>query len=667
MPWLYHHYVGHDNNRDFFMLTQKETRAVNDVLYRRWFPQVFLDEHQMGSLGPRMFVPPQADPLAAEVDSLIFRQADQLGTAMSLRLEEAGRTGVGHDMIFDSYWPGGTRNTAWWKGVVGLLTEVASVRIATPIYIDAGELRGGVKGLPEYQRRSNFPSPWPGGWWHLRDIVDYELVATRALLETVAQHRAQFLRNRARMAQIQVESGASAAPYGWVVPAAGQHDPVAAAKLVELLLRHGIEARRLSAPTTVGTTALPAGSTVFLAAQPYRGFLLTMLRRQRYPEVSAAVGSEILPPYDVTSWSLPIAMAVEVIELTEPLPAAVAAAMEPITEPAWPAPEEQAAGLAVAGYAIPRAADTAATAVNRILARKATAVWSGPREFWVPSSELSATEVRRLVGDLALPIRPLAAPPPGATARQRPVRVGLYKPWNASMDEGWTRFLLEGYEFPFVNLSNEDLRAGKFGTRVDVLLFPAIDAETIEDGGEDEDEPSPYPPPYAGGLGKEGGQHIAKWIRDGGTAVALDASAEYLIDLLHLPVENALEDAKGFGAPGTSVRLLVATDHPLGWGLRREEVAYFADSPAFTTRIPAVRGEAIDRAVVARYPDDERDILVSGYLEGAELLERRAALVEVTVGKGRVILFGFRPQHRAQTHGTFKFLWNALWRAGLER
>ena len=207
MPWLYHHYVGHDNNRDFYALTQKETQVVNDVLYHRWFPQVFLDEHQMGSTGPRMFVPPQTDPLDPEVHSLVFRMADGIGTNMSRRLEENGKTGVGHNMIFDSYWPGGTRNTAWWKNVTGLLTEVASARIATPIYIDPGELRGGGKGLPEYGRRSNFPSPWPGGWWRLRDIVEYELVATWAFLEAVAEDRNHILTNVDRMARDAIERG----------------------------------------------------------------------------------------------------------------------------------------------------------------------------------------------------------------------------------------------------------------------------------------------------------------------------------------------------------------------------------------------------------------------------------------------------------------------------
>ncbi|HEX2644175.1 MAG TPA: M14 family metallopeptidase, partial [Thermoanaerobaculia bacterium] len=295
MPWLYHPYTGHDNNRDFYMLTQKETQAVNEVLYHRWFPQVFLDEHQMGSNGPRMFVPPQADPLAPDVHSLIFRQADLLGTVMSLRLEEAGKTGVGSNMIFDSYWPGGTRNTAWWKNVTGLLTEVASADIATPIYIEPGELRGGVKGLPEYDRRSNFPSLWPGGWWRLRDIVEYELVATRAFLESSAVYREAILSNFYKMGREAVQRGATEPPYAFVVPA-DQRDPVAAAQLVDLMLRHGVRVQRATAPLTVGRTVYPAGSYVFPAAQPYRQFLLTMLRPQRYPEVIPYVGGPVMPP-----------------------------------------------------------------------------------------------------------------------------------------------------------------------------------------------------------------------------------------------------------------------------------------------------------------------------------------------------------------------------------
>ncbi len=666
MPWLYHHYVGHDNNRDFYMLTQKESRVVNEVLYHRWFPQVFLDEHQMGSTGPRMFVPPQTDPLAPEISSLIFRRADLIGTNMSYRLEEAGKTGVGHNMIYDSYWPGGTRNTAWWKNVTGLLTEVASARIATPIRIEPGELRGGYKGLPEYSRRSNFPSPWEGGWWRLRDIVEYELVATWALAETCSQYREEMLRNFYEMGRREVEAGSAGAPYGWVVPP-DQHDPVAAARLVDLLLEHGVRVHAAAEPLTVGRVTWPAGTYVIPAAQPYRGFLLTMLRPQRYPEVRPYRGGPIFPPYDVTSWSLPISMGVEIEELARPLPATP----PEITAPLWPG---GAVAAAPGGYLLSHAHDTVYPAMNRLLAAKKKVYWltgdaapEGPGAVWVPASEASAEEMGEISSALHLPVRPLDAEPGGGRLRVAPVRVGLYKPWRASMDEGWTRWLLERYEFPYRNLANADLQKGALLGAIDVLLLPDVGKETLEKGepgGERARFASRLPPDYQGGIGEEGAKKIREWVEKGGTLVALDSSTEYAIDLFELPVRNVLSGIDGdrFSCPGSMLRILVDTDHPLGYGLRAEEAAYFAGSPAFRTAVPDAR---LERKVVARYPDHRDDVLVSGYLKGAALLARRAAVVDFTVGKGRVVLIGFRAQHRAQPHRTFKLLFNALYLGGL--
>jgi hypothetical protein len=666
MPWLYHPYVGHDNNRDFYMLTQKESRAVNDVLYHRWFPQVFVDEHQMGSTGPRMFVPPQTDPLAPEIHSLIFRQADLIGTNMSYRLEEAGKTGVGHNMIFDSYWPGGTRNTAWWKNVTGLLTEVASARIASPIYIDPGELSGGAKGLPEYKRQANFPSPWRGGWWRLRDIVDYELVATWALVETASQYRSEILRNFYRIGLAEIEAGRNGEPAAWIVPP-DQHDPVAAGRLVELLLRHGVRLEQATEPLHAGRQSFPAGTTIVPAAQPYRAFLLTMLRPQRYPEVRPYGDGPVIPPYDVTSWSLPISMGVEVVEVAAP----PTGSRQPITRPAWPEAEVSAAP---GGWLVSHAADTAATLTNRLLAAGAELYWLADPpggtagDLWLPPA-VGAGRLAELAAELHLTPGPLAAPPAGAAYRLRPARVGLYKPWMASMDEGWTRWLLERYEFPFVNLNNEAFRDGSFADQIDTLLLPDVGQSIIE-SGEPEDPQrarfrAPLPPEYAGGLGPEGGAAIARWVREGGTAVALDSSGDYLIGLLDLPVANVLDEVPEdrFSAPGTMLRILVDTEHPLGYGMRPRDAAYFAGSPAFRTGVPDAR---FDRRVVARYPDHRDDIPLSGYIRGAELLQRRAAAVEVQVGKGRVILIGFRPQHRAQPHRTFKLLFNALFLAGAE-
>ncbi len=666
MPWLYHHYVGHDNNRDFTMLTQAETRVVNDVLYHRWFPQVFVDEHQMGRTGPRMFVPPQTDPVAPEVHSLVFRMADLIGTTMSYRLEEAGKTGVGHDMIYDSYWPGGTRNTAWWKNVVGLLTEVASARIASPVTVDASELEGGEKGLPEYQRRSNFPSPWPGGWWRLADIMDYERIATWAAIEACAGARRELLRNAHRMAREASEAGAAGPPYAWVVRP-GQHDAVASGRLVELLLAHGVRVERAEAPFVAGQASYPAGTLVIPAAQPYRPFLLTMLRPQRYPEVTAYAGGPILPPYDVTSWSFPLLLGVELDELEEPLVGSFSA----VAEMPWPPVEVEAAP---GGWLLPHAADTVYRAMNRLLAAEAEVYWlaSEPEngevgDVYLPPGSVAPAALQELASELHLPVVSLPAPPTGPAYRVRPARVGLYKPWVASMDEGWTRFLLERYEFPFVNLANADLAEGRFSRRqrVDVVLLPDVEADILKEGRPSEEVDrrfwEPLPPEYAGGLDPEGSEKLASWVRAGGTLVALDSASEYAIELLALPVRNVLADvaSEQFSAPGTMLRLLVDTEHPLGYGMRREEAGYFAESVAFATAVPH---GGLDRRVVARYPEHREDVPVSGYVLGAERLARRAAAVDYEVGDGRAVLIGFRAQHRAQPHRTFKLLFNALYR-----
>ena len=672
MPWLYHHYVGHDDNRDYYMLTQKETRAVSDVLYRRWHPQLFLDEHQMGATGPRMFVPPQADPLAPEVHSLIFRTADLVGTGMSMRLEEAGKLGVGSDMIFDSYWPGGTRNTAWWKNVTGLLTEVASANIATPVHIEAGELRGGVKGLPEYDRRSNFPSPWPGGWWRLRDIVEYELVATRSFLESAATYRDSLLLNVYRMAKEATEAGRTGPPYAWVIPE-GQRDPVASALLVELLLRHGVRVERAASPVTLGRQVYPAGSYVIPAAQPYRAFLLTMLRPQRYPEVIAYEGGPILAPYDVTSWSLPIAMGVEVAESDVAVEGI--SGLAAVDQPVWPGGD---VAPATGGWVISHTADSAFSALNRLTGTGKTVYWlqqapdsqGAVGDFYLPAGSIKAEELSGLSRELHLPVRGLEQAPKGPAFRVKPVRVGLYKPWVASIDEGWTRFLLERYGFRFENLSNEQMKASAYRGKVDVILLPAVGKDILERGEPGSPEArrywEPLPPPYAGGIGTDGGDRLKKWVEEGGTLVAMDESSEYVIDLLSLPVTNVLArvSPEEFNCPGSMLRIRMDPTHPLSHGLQPEEAAYFAESPAFQTSPTDAR---VERRVVASYPEDARDILVSGYLKGGELLEKRAAVVDFKVGKGRVVLIGFRPQHRAQPHRTFKLLWNALYLAGLEK
>ncbi|MDT8374485.1 MAG: M14 family metallopeptidase, partial [Bacteroidales bacterium] len=195
LPQVYHKYVGHDNNRDFISLTQEDTRAIARIYNLDWFPQVMVEKHQMGSTGIRYYVPPAHDPIAQNVDGELWSWTGVFGTNMLRDLTGAGLTGVGQKTIFDMYWPGSTE-TCIWKNVIGMLTEAASVQVASPLYIEPNELQASGKGLSEYDKSINFPVPWPGGWWRLGDIVRLEIESTFSILKTASLHRSDILRFR---------------------------------------------------------------------------------------------------------------------------------------------------------------------------------------------------------------------------------------------------------------------------------------------------------------------------------------------------------------------------------------------------------------------------------------------------------------------------------------
>ena len=676
LPWLYHHYAGHDNNRDWFMLNLPETRMVNRVLHHQWFPQVFLDMHQMGTAQPRIFVPPYADPHTPLVHPLQWRLNDLVGTNMALRLEEKSKSGVITSFAYDAYWPGGTKNTACLKNVIGLLTEVASCRIATPVYVDPGELQGGRKGLPQYRPQMNFPNPWPGGWWRLRDIVDYDLIAGNSLLETCSIFRQDILRSCYEMARDAIARGSSEAPYAYLVPP-DQHDPAAAARMVELLREHGLEARVATEEfTTSDQRRFPAGTVVFLAAQPFRPFLVEMMERQRYPEVRQGPDSkEIYRPYDVTAWTLPLLMGVEWVRVDRPFRASYADVFK-LPSSALPPPAADAAA-----YVLPAASNASFAVVNRLLAGGVAVeralepleakVGGATRrlsagDFVVPRE--ARAQVERLARERRVDVFGLAPGSRGRRARLTAPRVGLYKPWAASMDEGWTRLVLDTHDFKYVSLDNAAMKQKTLRARYDVIILPDVEKDVIVDGrprGDDAGYFEPLPPQYSGGIGKDGVAALEDFVEQGGTLVCLTSSSDLAIAEFNLPVRNVVAKAKNteFSLPGTLVNLDLDTSHPLAWGMPEHCAAYATGGPVFATAIP---GANVGRDVVARYPQYADEVVASGWAEGTELMTGRAAIVEARLGKGRVVMFGPRVQHRAQMVGTYKLLFNAIFRAGMK-
>ncbi|MGQ0733604.1 MAG: M14 family metallopeptidase [Acidobacteriota bacterium] len=667
MPWLYHRYAGHDINRDAFMMNLAESRSLSAFFYRRWHPQVFLSMHQMGSRGPRYFVPPNYDPIDPNYDPLIWRAAGLLGHAMAMRLEQDERAGVVQNALYDYYWPGYEDSAPLGHNTVCLLTEAAGVRIATPIRVEASELQGSSRGLPEYRAQVNFPNPWKGGAWTLRNIVDYNASAVRGLLVGAARYRQELLSNFYVMGRRAVEDGARGGPFAFIIPAE-QHDPHAAHKLRELLIDGAVEIHRAIEPFRVADTVYEAGTDLILMAQPFRAYAKTLLERQTYPVRTLAPRAPPERPYDVAGWTLPLQMGVSVDRIEqkfEPPPSTKLSRSSIRPANVW---GEQRAAF----YVVDGRGNGASLAINRLLAAGAEISWiTQPIELlgfsYAPGAILvrDAPKVRPIVEGLAatfgLRVTAARGPLPQAVRRLTRARTGLYKPWIESPDEGWTRWLLEQYEFPFESLSNEDIRRGPLRERVDVIVLPDLPPDRLINGH----PTGTMPDPYVGGLGADGVTALQQFVQDGGTLVALDSSVALVADALGLPVEDTVDGLAPdvFFAPGSIVGLTLDGAEPLAFGMPTSTAAFFAFSTALDVAgRPAAAGDSAHTPpavrVIGRYATGQ--VLLSGWLEGAGHLEGRGAVIEAETGQGRAVLIGFRAQHRAQSHATFRLLFNAI-------
>ena len=685
LPWLYHPYVGHDNNRDAFMMTQVESRYVNKLLFQEWFPQVYLDQHQQGNAGMRAFVPPFDDPINPNVDPVIWAEVGMLGLSMFGALHDAGFDGVGHSQRYTAWWQGGFLRGAWFHNTVGLLTEIASAQLATPVYQEKaklGQAPSSRKSRTDWFRertadptapapaptdvtpRADYPRPWLGGKWTLRDIIDFELVISNSLLETAANNRVRLIENQIQMGRRAIAEGKKGDPYAYVFPA--QRDPGAARKLLELLHLAGIEVQRATEPFRVGEQEYPAGSFVIPMAQPFRAYVKDLLEKQNHPDPGqlplGTIGDE---PYDVTAWTLPLQMGVEAVRVKDVFQAKLE------TLRSIPAPRgEVASGSARYGFLISPEPNNTAILTNRLLRHGAEVSWStaeveaGGRTFppgslWVKAANRD-DELRTAVEDLGLRGIPLDTPLTVPTLRLKKPRLALYQPWTASMDEGWTRWLLEQNEFVFSPIQDADIRAGALGELWDVIILPGDRGDERLTGGNDWES---TPQEFRGGLGDAGRDALRDFVTEGGTLIAMGDSTEFAVRTFALPVKDVVAglSRSQFSCPGSLLRILVDSHHPVAYGMPGEATAVFEGNSAFE---PAPGFSYTNLKVIARYPGDE--VLQSGWMRGEEYLRNRIAAAEIGYRKGRVALIGFRPQFRAQPHNTFKLLFNAIHYSAVE-
>ncbi len=593
-PELYHHYAGHDNNRDWFMLNLVETQAITQFYWQEWFPQFVYDVHQQGQNGSRFTIPPFFDPPNPRIPPSLLRDVGLTGYKMAADLQAKNIAGVATNSSYDTWWHGGFRSAPYFHNSIGILSEAASANLMSPTTVTREQLsRGRGRGLNSVlDNATNFPDPWKGGAWRPADIAQIEMTAARSLLQLAAKYRPRFLRNfydlgKANLTRVKDD------PVAFIIPA-GQPNAGTVSRFLEILMAQGMEIHEMKQELYVkhekelpGYHELPLGSFLVFVNQPQKNNVLSLFEKQVYPDRRGANG-EAEQPYDVAGWTLPLQMGVEY-------------------ETIWEIRDLEND--------------------RRTLKRVETLD--------------QAREVMNL-GPQVEPFAKLANPLKTAP------RIGLYKGSGGSMDEGWTRLVFDSFQIPYRSVSEKDMRAGDLP--VDVLILPADSENTIFRGL----SADRYPAEISGGIGEQGVENLKKFVSNGGKLVCFDDSCALVIKRFELPLKNVVAGLRRneFYNPGSIVKLEVDRNHALAKEMHENVAAYFTNSSAFEVT-------AENRVnVVAKYA--QKNALLSGWMLGEKFINGKAALVETAYGSGKIVLFGFRPQHRGQSWATFPFIFNAL-------
>ena len=667
VPWLYHKYAGHDNNRDLVLMNIPESRHMARVLFREWFPLAYLDYHHYGSFGGRYYIPPFSNPTDPNVDPLLWTEMQLYGSAMIVALEQGGRTGVENYAGFTAEFNSAYTRVCSWHGVTGMLTESASAKLASPKYVHYHQLQG-TRGRPEYRAHVNFPHPWMGGWWTLRDIVDQQKISAYAALDMAAKYRETLLRNLGLKRRRAAEKGLCEEPFALIVDPK-QHDPLTALKLLEALRRSGVKVHQASAPFTAEGVTYPSGTYVVPFGQIARPYLMSVLRRRHYHDNpwARSVNGDPLDMQDIAGYNLTELMGVKTREAKTPFSYAAAE----VDEVKYP---EVSLPLSEHGYVIDPRMNDSYRLVNALLRegvevrRVSEPLQCGvtclpPGTFIVPEQPGVSAVLQKHAAECH--VRVLPAPPSVESVPVEAKSAAVYQRyWGGNMDEGWTRFLLDGYGFPYATVKDAEVMDGLDDYKVLVIPSdpaPVITGEKLEEYFEERYKGRmampKFPEQYRSGIGEEGVKKVKEWVENGGTLVLLNEAGDFAVKALKLPVINVLECKPNseFFCPGSTLRAVIDTTNPLCYGVAPDTKLLHWKSPAYQVK-PVEDNENF--SVLARYVDE--NVMESGWLIGEKLICRKAAAIEAKLGKGRVIMYGFWTQFRAQSHASFKFLFNTL-------
>ena len=646
---LWHHYTGHDDNRDWYAFTQVETQLTVNKVLNVWRPQILYDVHQMGAYGPRLYLPPWVDPIDPNIDPLLVSSMNALGTQTALEVAETGKQGILIHGVYDMWSP--ARHYVAYHGGLRVLTESASADLASPREIPFGRLDRGI-GYDAKVAAWNFPNPWKGGTWRLGDIVAYQLDSFFSIARNAANNRQHYLSDFYQISKNAVEQKYGG-PYAYVIPEQ-QTDPSAATRLVNILRTGAVEVQRATADFDAGGHHYSEGSYIVPLGQPYGPFAKTLLEIQHYPNIEQYPGGPLQRPYDVTAQTLPLLFGVDAIavqnKFSVPSSAVVKASFSGHLQPS------------TSGYLIGDEANNSYYALFALLkdnvrAYRLTSGAFSKGTIYVPSAPGVEAKLAVIEKSFPVDIQPAPEHMAGGALEVKLPRIGLYQSWVPSMDEGWTRWIFDANGIPYTRLVDADVRKGDLKSRFDAIILPDEPANAILHGADGngrrqiEDEPK-TPPEFIGGLGDEGVAKLKEFVQAGGTVVALNKASTVYTGKSADDVHDVLDGIanKDFYVPGSILQVSVDTDDPIGFGSKALVPIFFELSPAFKAN-----GEAKS---IAHYTSDNP--LLSGWLLGGKYLNGASALVEKKQGDGQIFLFGFRPQYRGQSEVTYKLLYNAL-------
>ena len=669
---LYQKYIGHDNNRDSYMLNVVESRVIART-WREWEPQIIYVHHQSSPFPTRIWIPPFADPIGLYAPPIMSRTVNSIGTRIAQELDQAGKPGSVHMLAtFDAYYPGYIDYMPMYQHIASWWTETQGGNCGIPRTTT-------VEQLPQEYRAllptSMYNSPWKEGRWTLKDQVDYMVTASIATLRYAAKFKEELLYNRYQSGRDAIAMHRAAGPYAWIVPQR-QRDPVGAVELLRRLAFLGVRVMQLGRDATHDGTTYAAGTWVVPLDQEFAPLVRELLEPQKYPDM----GDDL--PYDAAGWTLPFQMHVQAVEAKTPLSTDFRAALAPVTgtpDP-WGASDQYpfttnatAAGIVppaptITGRGSALALDPVQTnsfrVINRAIAEGATVRYMPPsatRGGRYLIAGPNAQRVDAIAKELWVSGERMNIARGMATAAV-PTRIALYKGAPGNMDQGWTEWLFDSYGFKYTLIGPADLRDPNLGARFDVIVMASQGLTSAGRGGGRGGAPAAGtgggrggPPPAVSSDDSSRVAGIDAFVRGGGTVVAWNQGTASLIASLQLPVRNVVA-----GVPrqeyftGVSImRATVDTTHPVMAGMPAEADVVVSGSPVFTTT------DGFEGAVLAKYPA-EGSPLRSGFLHGEERMRGHAAAVDVKRGNGHIILLAFQPQWRGQPYGTFRVVFNSV-------